>query len=66
MNQEEPVYDYIMNVTIDDVRLLHYCVQESIRVWPGSPARPYEEQEHMWAMRDQFQRMLLDYQFTNS
>lgn len=66
MNQEEPVYDYSMNVTIDDVRLLHYCVKESIRVWPGSPARPYGEQEHMWAMRDQFQRMLLDYQFTNS
>ena len=66
MNQEEPIYDYSMNVTIDDVRLLHYCVKESISVWPGSPARPYEEQEHMGAMRDQFQRMLLDYQFTNS
>jgi hypothetical protein len=66
MNQEEPIYDYSMNVTIDDVRLLHHCVLETIKYWPGAPARPYEEQEHMWAMRDQFQRMLLDYQFTNS
>ncbi len=28
----------------DDVRALSYAVNEAIRMWPGSPARPAEEQ----------------------
>ena len=63
MNQEEPIYDYSINVTIDDVRLLHHCVLETIKYWPGAPARPYQEQEHLWYMRDSLQRMILDYTF---
>ena len=53
-------------MTIDDVRLMHYCVNKAIEYWPGSPARPTEEQEHMWHLRDQFQRMKLDYSFHSS
>ena len=62
---EEHEYDYTMHMSIEDVRLMHYCVQKAIEYWPGAPARPYEEQEQMWFMRDQFQRMILDYQFNN-
>jgi len=59
-------YDYTMHITIDDVRLMHYSIEQAIKYWPGSPARPQEEQEHMWHIRDQFQRMMLDYSFQNS
>ena len=53
-------------MSIEDVRLMHYCVQKAIEYWPGAPARPHEEQEHMWHLRDQFQRMKLDYSFHNA
>ena len=47
MNEEHD-YEYTMHMTIEDVRLMHYCVQKAIEYWPGAPARPYEEQEQMW------------------
>ena len=48
---EEHEYDYTMHMSIEDVRLMHYCVQKAIEYWPGAPARPYEEQEQqIWAL----------------
>ena len=35
--------DYMVGMSIDDIHLLYYSVQETIRVWPGAPARPVEE-----------------------
>ena len=64
MNEEHD-YEYTMHMSIEDVRLMHYCVQKAIEYWPGAPQRPCEEQEQMWFLRDQFQRMILDYQFNN-
>ena len=52
-----------IELTDDDVRTLLYAVQEAIRVWPGSPARPAEEQEHLQSLRDEFFRMVLEMQF---
>ena len=60
MNQEP---DYTVNLTIEDIRLLHYCVVKRLETWEGSPARPPEEQEHLWYMRDSLYRMILDYRF---
>jgi len=60
MNQEP---DYTVDLTIEDIRLLHQCVVKRIELWEGSPARPPEEQEHLWYMRDSLYRMILDYQF---
>ena len=28
----------------DEIRALSYAINEAIRMWPGSPARPAEEQ----------------------
>ena len=61
MNEKE--FDYQVDMSIEDVRLLHHCVQETIKNWPGSPARPCEEQEHLWYVRDWLYRMILDYNF---
>ena len=63
MNKEP---DYTVNLTIEDIRLLHHCVIKRIERWEGYPARPAEEQEHLWVLRDSLYRMMLDYQFNQS
>ena len=63
--EEERRPDYMVNLTIDDVYLLHHCVIEYIKDWPGAPARPLEEQEHLWYLRDSLYRMILEYKFEN-
>ena len=44
---EDHRFDYQVDLTIEDIRLLSHCVNETLRLWPGSPARPVEEQEHL-------------------
>ena len=63
MDEYQP--DYNVDMSIEDIRLLHQCVEYRIRYWEGSPARPAEEQEHLWKVRDSLQAMLLDYTFHN-
>tara|TARA_B100000900_G_scaffold339918_1_gene302568 strand:+ start:1637 stop:1834 length:198 start_codon:yes stop_codon:yes gene_type:complete len=65
MNPEEE-FGYTVTLNIHDVRLLHYCVEEAIRTWPGSPARDAEEQEHLWYLRDSLYRMMLDHVFNKN
>ena len=62
MNEEHD-YEYTMHMSIGDARLMLYCVEQAIKHWPGGPQ---EEQQQLNYMRDQFQRMILDYQFNNS
>ncbi len=62
---EDPGYDYSVDLTIEDIKLMYHCVQETIKYWPGAPARPYEEQEHLWYLRDSLYRMILEYRFEN-
>ena len=69
MNEEENnelEYDYQVCLRIEDIRLLHHCVQKRIETWEGSPARPASEQEHLWYLRDSLYRMILEYKFDNS
>ena len=68
MNEEfEPSreYDYSVNLTIEDIHLLHHCVLRRIEKWEGSPARHPMEQEHLWYLRDSLYRMILEYKFEN-
>ena len=58
--------DYTVHLRIEDIRLLHHCVIKRLETWEGSPARPAEEQEHLWYMRNSLYRMMLDYQFNES
>ena len=64
MNEEHD-YEYTMHMTIENVRLMSYCVEQAIKFWPGAPARPYEEQEQLNHMRDQFKRMIFEHSFNN-
>ena len=61
--EDEQNFDYQVNLRIEDVRLLQYCVNETIRTWPGAPRRPAEEQEHLRYLRDSLFRMVVDYNF---
>ena len=43
----------------EEVKTLYYAVCEAIKVWPGSPARPAEEQERLHFIKQQLFRMVL-------
>ena len=58
--QDEEVMGFTIDITDDEVRTMYYAVTEAIRTWPGAPARPAEEQESLFLLRDSFFRMLLE------
>ena len=53
------------NVTLgpDQIRALSYAVDEALRLWPGSPARPPEEQEWLRAMKTSLFMMSMEMVF---
>tara|TARA_B000000441_G_C21605744_1_gene268584 strand:+ start:208 stop:423 length:216 start_codon:yes stop_codon:yes gene_type:complete len=63
MAEERDDECYTLHLTIHDIKLLHYCVKEGIKHWPGAPARPTDEQEHMWYLRDEMFRAMMDHSF---
>lgn len=54
---------YQLDVSIEDIYLMYHCVQETIKNWPGAPARPIEEQQQLWELRDNLYRCILDHKF---
>lgn len=61
--QDEDLMGFMVEFTDDEIRTLSYAVNEAIRNWPGSPARPAEEQEMLESLRDSFFRMTLEMSF---
>lgn len=61
----EEEYDYTVDLKIEEIRLMYHCVQETIKYWPGAPARPYEEQEDLWTLRDNLYRIILEHKFNS-
>lgn len=59
---EEQHYDFQMNVTIENIKILHYSVERAIEVWAGGDP---DEQMDLFQMRDTLRRMILDYTFMN-
>ncbi len=43
--------DFDLRLTPEGVQALYYAVNEAIRMWPGSPARPAEEQEGLLSLK---------------
>ena len=60
MNEEFDAMGFMVELSDDEIRTLLYAVQEAIRVWPGYPARPIEEQEQLQALKDTLFRMTLE------
>ena len=59
----DDIMGFQVELTDDEVRTLLYAVQEALRVWPGAPARPVEEQERLQALKDALFRMTLEMQW---
>ena len=59
---DEQHYDFQMNISIENVKLLHYSVEKALEVWAGGEP---EEQMALFELRDTLRRMILDYTFTN-
>ena len=60
---EDYLPDYNIEMSIEDIRLLHTCVCTSIANWPGG--KPHE-QENLFRVRDSLYRIILDYRFHNA
>ena len=60
MNDEFNEMGFMVELTDHEINTLLYAVGEALRVWPGSPARPAEEQEELRMLRDSFFRMKLE------
>ena len=52
-----------MDLDINDIRALHSVISYCLETWPGSPARPAEEQEYLHYMKKQLFAMLMDYNY---
>ena len=47
----EELGDFDLHLTPEGVRTLYYAVDQAIKMWPGSPARPREEQETLYGLK---------------
>lgn len=52
--------DFELRLTPEAVRTLYYAVNEAIRMWPGSPARPAEEQEMLHQLKMAIFAMMME------
>ena len=59
----DDVMGFMVELTDDEVRTLLFAVNEAIRVWQGSPARPAEEQQKLYDLKNQLFMMTLEMQF---
>ena len=64
--EETQDYEFQLYINIDEVRMLYNHVNYAIETWPGSPARPAEEQEELCYLRDQLFRMIAQMSFEQS
>jgi hypothetical protein len=65
MNGLDPEEWYCsVNIGIDEIRFMYSHLQYSLKMWPGSPARPVEEQQFLMDMKDKYFAMLMEYNFS--
>ena len=55
-----------LNMGIDELRMFYSHICYAIETWPGSPARPPEEQEWLWSMKEKYFAMLMEYNFSEN
>ena len=52
-----------IHLTIEAVYALRSALQYAYKMWPGAPARPYEEQEFLSSMIELTNRLALEHSF---
>ena len=60
MHQEEEGHYYSIELNIRGIRLIHTGLSQAVQKWSGGEP---QEQENLIAMRDNFYRLILEYQF---
>ena len=65
MNPDEEL-GFMVEFSDDEVRTLLYAVSEALRVWPGAPARPVEEQDRLRDLKMSLFSMTLDMAWEHS
>jgi len=58
-------HEYTLTTDINGIKNLKSSIDYLLQVWPGSPARPAEEQEDLWRLRDQLNACILQHTFDN-
>ena len=62
---EEEEFSIQWSMSIDEIRALHSSISYLIEIWPGSPARPAEEQVYLQQLKSSLFAMIMDYNFSN-
>ncbi len=55
--------EYSLITDINGIRSLKSSIEYLLKVWPGAPARPAEEQEQLWMLRDTLDKCILQHTF---
>ena len=50
-----------ITMNIEGVRMLHSHLEYSLKMWPGAPARPYDEQLMLHALKEEMFRMKMEH-----
>tara|TARA_B100002019_G_scaffold228476_1_gene201756 strand:- start:9860 stop:10087 length:228 start_codon:yes stop_codon:yes gene_type:complete len=52
-----------LNMGIQELRMLYSHIEYSIKMWPGAPARPVEEQEYLQRLKSRIASVIMQYNF---
>jgi len=63
MNKDSPEWEGQLHLSIQAVRDLHGVLEYFMKMWPGSPARPPEEQEFARELLQCMKRLQLEHSF---
>jgi hypothetical protein len=63
MNKDSPEWEGQLHLSIQAVRSLHEVLEYFHKMWPGSPARPPEEQEFVRELLKCMTKLELEYTF---
>ena len=59
----EDEWHVTIKMPIEEIRLLYGHVCYGLQMWPGSPARPVEEQEYLRTLKSRLAAMIMQYTF---
>ena len=62
---EEFEWESTIHLKIEAVYALRSVLKYALETWPGSPARPAEEQEFLFTMIELTNRLALEYSFVS-
>lgn len=56
---------FVLDFSIEDIHLLYHCVCKRIENWEGHPSRHPMEQDHLYDLKNDLYRCILDHKFHN-